>query len=370
MAHGRLQFVVAAAAMAASLGVLSSRCPGEIVVRRDGSRVAGKCRLRDKEIAVTRGLTTLYIPLANVARVDLHPTETREFERLRATYERRGALGRYRLGAWLDDHLQFTQADGYYRKAIELDPNHSASRRALGYRRSGRKWVADPSKQLERASRGFGSGPADACAQLGKTYAEAGNDKAAEKAFRRALVAEASHSEALKLIQPYLRKHKLANRYFNPLKKRTRAVSGHNHRTVAYMYNAVDLAAVDDEGKLLAGDPRRLESYHTFGAAVHASAAGQVFSVKNGFPDMPIGRVGDFLKANSACIRHAGGEFTLYAHLKQGSIVVRKGQRVKAGQLLGKVGNSGSTMSPHLHFCVYDGDGISLPFAFSQSAKK
>ena len=40
-------------------------------------------------------------------------------------------------------------------------------------------------------------------------------------------------------------------------------------------------------------------------------------------------------------------------------------QQVKAGQTLGKIGNSGSSSSPHLHFCLYDIDGISLPITFA-----
>jgi len=42
----------------------------------------------------------------------------------------------------------------------------------------------------------------------------------------------------------------------------------------------------------------------------------------------------------------------LYAHLKSGSIEVEKGDRVKKGQRLGQVGNSGFSSTPHLHFQV------------------
>ncbi|HUV39285.1 MAG TPA: peptidoglycan DD-metalloendopeptidase family protein [Planctomycetota bacterium] len=355
--------VIIASIACVLMSVVSAR--GEVLTRRDGTRIAGKCRLRGKEIAVARGLTTVYIPLANVARVDLHPTEERELAALRARYETRGAPGRFRLGEWLDDHLQFREAEEQYRRSIELDPDHAASRRALGYRKDGRNWVPDPAAQLERASKGFGDGAADACVRLGKAYTADGNDKAAEKAFRAALVADPTHAEALKLIAPCLANVKLHNTYRNPLDGKTLVVSGHNHRMFAYMLNAVDLAVVDDKGRLVEGDARKLESYHTYGAAVHAAAAGEVFSVKDDFPDMPAGHVGNFLEANSVCLRHPGGEYTLYAHLMKGSAVVRKGQHVKAGELLGKVGNSGSTMTPHLHFCVYDVDAISLPFTFA-----
>src|SRR3954471_18618605 len=63
-----------------------------------------------------------------------------------------------------------------------------------------------------------------------------------------------------------------------------------------------------------------------------------------------------------------GGRFAFYAHLQPGSLKVHVGDRVRAGQVLGLVGNSGNTDFPHLHFHVMNGpsplasDG--LPFEF------
>ena len=51
-------------------------------------------------------------------------------------------------------------------------------------------------------------------------------------------------------------------------------------------------------------------------------------------------------------ILDCGGVFPLYAHLRCGSIVVREGQKVTAGELLGYIGNSGASLQPHLHFQV------------------
>jgi murein DD-endopeptidase MepM/ murein hydrolase activator NlpD len=48
----------------------------------------------------------------------------------------------------------------------------------------------------------------------------------------------------------------------------------------------------------------------------------------------------------------SGGVFPLYAHLRCGSIKVKLGQQVTAGQLLGEVGNSGASLQPHLHFQI------------------
>lgn len=348
----------------ACMWLLSAVCLAEVVVLRDGRRIAGKCRLSGREVSVARGLTTLYVPRASIERVELHPAEQAEFEKMRRQLERAGALGRYKLARWLDDHLQYERADVYYAEAIELDPNHSRARRALGYRRAGRGWVSDPAKQLARAARGFGTSAAEACVKLGKTYAENKQDRSAELAFRRALAADPYHQEALKLIQPFLAGYKPKNSYRTPLMGKTIAITHHDHKQVAYMYHAMDLAKVDAAGALHSGDPAKLESYHTWDVPVHAAAAGKVISVEQRFVDVPIGRPGDFLQANSVCIEHPGGEYTLYAHLRQASVVVRKGRHVKAGELLGKVGNSGTSSSPHLHFCLYDGDGISLPVTF------
>ena len=62
--------------------------------------------------------------------------------------------------------------------------------------------------------------------------------------------------------------------------------------------------------------------------------------------------------------------FAGYAHLKPGSVRVQRGDRVRAGQVVGKLGNSGNTEGPHLHFelmnrpSITDADG--LPFALDR----
>jgi murein DD-endopeptidase MepM/ murein hydrolase activator NlpD len=65
------------------------------------------------------------------------------------------------------------------------------------------------------------------------------------------------------------------------------------------------------------------------------------------------------------------GEFCMYAHLKRGSIKVKSGDQVKAGQEIGVVGNSGNSPVPHLHFHMqttpdwFKGDGLPTPFKTS-----
>ncbi|MNC48479.1 Murein DD-endopeptidase MepM [compost metagenome] len=50
-----------------------------------------------------------------------------------------------------------------------------------------------------------------------------------------------------------------------------------------------------------------------------------------------------------------GGEYSFLAHLKQGSVTVKKGDSVKTGDVIGKAGNSGNSSEPHLHYQVSDG---------------
>ena len=66
------------------------------------------------------------------------------------------------------------------------------------------------------------------------------------------------------------------------------------------------------------------------------------------------------IDGNHVLLRHKGGELSLYAHLQKGSVAVKPGETVKAGQQIGRVGSSGSSWVPHLHFHVMQ-DGLEGP---------
>lgn len=72
------------------------------------------------------------------------------------------------------------------------------------------------------------------------------------------------------------------------------------------------------------------------------------------------------IDGNHVLIRHADREFSLYAHLSKDSILVKNGDKVNAGQQIGRVGSSGSSYLPHLHFHVMlDGiEGPGVPVRF------
>ena len=60
------------------------------------------------------------------------------------------------------------------------------------------------------------------------------------------------------------------------------------------------------------------------------------------------------IAGNFVMIDHENGEYSLYAHLQPGSVRVRTGERIAAGAQLGKLGSSGNSTEPHLHFQVCD----------------
>ena len=90
------------------------------------------------------------------------------------------------------------------------------------------------------------------------------------------------------------------------------------------------------------------------GTPVLAAAAGEV---------RVVGYTGTDGYGDQVRIRHANGSYALYAHLSQP--VVRVGQHVKQGQLIGYSGSTGYSNGPHLHFSIVDHINTSLPSRFS-----
>ncbi|MCR8722923.1 M23 family metallopeptidase [Frigidibacter sp. ROC022] len=110
------------------------------------------------------------------------------------------------------------------------------------------------------------------------------------------------------------------------------------------------------------------------GVAVRAAAPGTVRAVRDGMADVAADSPGapDISGrecGNGVVVNHGGGWETQYCHLKQGSIAVRRGQRVGKATVLGEVGLSGDTEFPHLHLGLrHDGAEIDpfLPLGIVQ----
>jgi len=91
------------------------------------------------------------------------------------------------------------------------------------------------------------------------------------------------------------------------------------------------------------------------GVDLLAAIGTEVVSVANGVV-VEVTR-SDRGRGNQIVIEHWGGYKTVYSHL--GDMLVRKSQQVKQGSVIGRVGNSGLSFAPHLHFEVHlDGRAV------------
>jgi len=125
---------------------------------------------------------------------------------------------------------------------------------------------------------------------------------------------------------------------------------------------AIDWMRVDDAGRLFEGSRFELEDYAGYGAPVYAAADGRVVRVFDGLDDQTPGTLPDpttitlaTVDGNHVVLDHGGGVYTFYAHFQKGSVQVGLGDRVKAGQQLALLGNTGNTSAPHMHFQVMTG---------------
>jgi murein DD-endopeptidase MepM/ murein hydrolase activator NlpD len=105
------------------------------------------------------------------------------------------------------------------------------------------------------------------------------------------------------------------------------------------------------------------------GVDVVVAADGRVLRTRDGMEDVSIsgrGResVADAECGNGAVVDHGRGWQTQYCHMARGSVAVKPGDAVKAGDRIGRVGLSGMTEFPHLHFTIRKDDKPVDPFAF------
>ncbi len=121
------------------------------------------------------------------------------------------------------------------------------------------------------------------------------------------------------------------------------------HQTRSTQRDALDIMQVVD-GSIHRPGSIDLTSYYIYDKPVLAPASGTVTYLVDGHPDLPIGSVdSQHPTGNQVVIDIGGGRFLLIGHLRQGSIVVRVGDRVAEGQPIAHVGKSGHSSHPHLH---------------------
>ncbi|MBV9199349.1 MAG: M23 family metallopeptidase [Alphaproteobacteria bacterium] len=138
---------------------------------------------------------------------------------------------------------------------------------------------------------------------------------------------------------------------------------------------AIDFVQLGKNGTCCDGPSTVLTNWLGYNAPVLAAAHGVVTEVVDGLPDQPVEGMPNEPIAdqpgNHVVEDISGRRFVTYAHLKPGSIPkwVSVGARLRPGQRIGNLGNSGNSTVPHLHFQVQDSpsplDSAGLPFVFA-----
>lgn len=125
------------------------------------------------------------------------------------------------------------------------------------------------------------------------------------------------------------------------------------------------------------GDEQDNRSYSSYDQPVLAVTDATVEAIRDGIAENVPGHFGtgklavvmsyDTIYGNMIILNLGAGQYAYYGHLKPGSIAVKKGDRVRGGQVIGRIGNSGSSFEPHLHFEITTADsafrGEGIPYA-------
>lgn len=118
---------------------------------------------------------------------------------------------------------------------------------------------------------------------------------------------------------------------------------------------ALEIGASDSSGRVRKAGARENREFSCFGRNVRAPAGGTVIEAVDGVRDNRVGEPNPLSAlGNAVMIEHAPGENSVLAHLKQGSVRVRAGQRVRRDQIIGQCGNSGNSMEPQLAYYMQD----------------
>ena len=104
-----------------------------------------------------------------------------------------------------------------------------------------------------------------------------------------------------------------------------------------------------------------LVKYHSELDYIIAHSDGVVVGYRNNYTttDKNGNSYGNYVK-----IKHDNNYYTLYAHMKYQSVTVKTGDRVKQGQVIGYMGNTGHSFGAHLHFEVYRGNELINPTTY------
>ncbi len=139
---------------------------------------------------------------------------------------------------------------------------------------------------------------------------------------------------------------------------------------------ASDWMLLGSAGHLLMGRPEDNHSWYSHGVPVLAVADATVAAVSDGIPEnVPLSEERavpnrrETMTGNYVVLKLNENRFAFYGHLQPGSLRVKVGDHVRVGQEFGRIGNTGNSDAPHLHFHVANNidplSGEGVPFAFT-----
>lgn len=140
---------------------------------------------------------------------------------------------------------------------------------------------------------------------------------------------------------------------------------------------AIDWVKLADNGLLFSGDGTKVTDYAYYGDPIYAAADGVVVNLYDETDEQvpgpnakPTGIEPANIGGNMLVVDIGNGAYAFYAHLQRGSLKVKLGDKVKAGDVIGLLGNTGNSTAPHLHFHIMDGtsplDANGLPYVFTR----
>jgi murein DD-endopeptidase MepM/ murein hydrolase activator NlpD len=146
--------------------------------------------------------------------------------------------------------------------------------------------------------------------------------------------------------------------------RRQNVLRGGKYRPNPVRYG-YDFMITNKAGDLYRGDRFVKENWFSYGAPVYATAAGTVVDAANNIPEnsyingevVSPSNLDDIDPTGSGdhvTLDHGNGEFSMFNHMKPGSVRVKIGDHVPAGQQIGEIGFSGDTFLPHLHYMLVD----------------
>ncbi len=120
-----------------------------------------------------------------------------------------------------------------------------------------------------------------------------------------------------------------------------------------YAYDMGMYKNVNGQRKLSTGDPTQNSNYFCWNQPIYSIDDGKIIAVIDNFPENNGGQPTPGTGNNMVVVEHLGRKNSVFVHIRPNSAVVTVGQSVKAGDMLARVGNAGSSSAPHLHLAAY-----------------